>query len=750
MTFATPLLAAIAAGIAIPTLIILYFLKLRRRDMEVSSTLLWKKAIQDLQANAPFQKLRNNILLILQLLALAAALLALAQPELRHRGVSTARRIIMIDRSASMNSTDGDAKPGEASEPSKPAEGDAAAPVASSGDADSKPKTTRLAAAKKKALDLITSLKEPTLFDDKAEEAMVIAFDTSAVVVQTFTANKALLKEAIDKITPSDAPSSLAQAYDLARAYTGTKKFEDQVKEEVGGKPAGFVASGPTATLHIFSDGRLPDAEKIQTAPEDSVVYHAVGASDSPNIAITGLRAERSFDNPARVNIFIGLQSTDTVPRSVDAELMVDGEPQSLKSIKVAAATQPVGTESSKIDPVPGNQQPGEEKKKAVAARPHLVPGLGGVVFPIDRVAGGVATVRLLVSERDALATDNTAFLTIPPAKRLSAVLVTSGNLFIKSAIDGLSLSKFDIKTLEQFQAMLDKGETAQYDVMIFDRVLPTVTLPDKSKGLGLPPGRSLVIGAVPPPPLGLIDDGPGEADLIAAYEREHPALRMAALDKINVAKSRKTRIAPDTSVKKIAEFTKAGPAIVEVSDATLQAMVIPWDVADSDWAFDPGWVLFLAGSILHLSETQAGALSEGIRAGDTLTTRLPPGSEKIKLTPPEGAGEVVSLEQAPDGTVSFGPIVKTGMYTVSWEGQATALDVPDGATARRRIAVNLLDPYESDIGATSTLSLARDEVQSQNEKESDLTRRLWPYLLLGALGVMMLEWFIYNRKVAL
>src|SRR5215510_13222346 len=129
MTFLTPLIAGIAAAIAIPSLIILYFLKLRRRDMEVSSTLLWKKAIQDLQANAPFQKLRNNILLILQLLALIAALFAIAQPELRHRGISNARQIIMIDRSASMNATDGDAKPGEASMP-PPTAGDAPTPGA--------------------------------------------------------------------------------------------------------------------------------------------------------------------------------------------------------------------------------------------------------------------------------------------------------------------------------------------------------------------------------------------------------------------------------------------------------------------------------------------------------------------------------------------------------------------------------------------------------------------------------------------
>ena len=48
MSWLTPGLAAIAAAIAVPTLLILYFLKLRRRDVEVSSTLLWKRTVQDM------------------------------------------------------------------------------------------------------------------------------------------------------------------------------------------------------------------------------------------------------------------------------------------------------------------------------------------------------------------------------------------------------------------------------------------------------------------------------------------------------------------------------------------------------------------------------------------------------------------------------------------------------------------------------------------------------------------------------
>src|SRR3954467_14126129 len=100
MTWLTLPQALIAAGIAIPALVILYFLKLRRRDIEISTTLLWKKAIEDLQANAPFQRLRKNLLLFLQLLILGAALLALAQPTLKAQTLTGARHLILIDRSA--------------------------------------------------------------------------------------------------------------------------------------------------------------------------------------------------------------------------------------------------------------------------------------------------------------------------------------------------------------------------------------------------------------------------------------------------------------------------------------------------------------------------------------------------------------------------------------------------------------------------------------------------------------------------
>src|SRR5262249_3515298 len=126
--------AYIAAGIAVPSLIILYFLKLRRRDLEISTTLLWKKAIQDLQANAPFQTLRRDLLLVLQLLVLTGIILALGQPHIKGQNIVGTKHVILVDRSGSMAALDEDDGKGG--------------------------KMSRLAAAKKQAVAMVESLGE--------------------------------------------------------------------------------------------------------------------------------------------------------------------------------------------------------------------------------------------------------------------------------------------------------------------------------------------------------------------------------------------------------------------------------------------------------------------------------------------------------------------------------------------------------------------------------------------------------------
>ena len=63
----------------VPLLIfLLYFLKLRRVPLEVPSTYLWSRTVEDLHVNSLWQRLRNNLLLWLQLLAVGLLALSLS------------------------------------------------------------------------------------------------------------------------------------------------------------------------------------------------------------------------------------------------------------------------------------------------------------------------------------------------------------------------------------------------------------------------------------------------------------------------------------------------------------------------------------------------------------------------------------------------------------------------------------------------------------------------------------------------
>src|SRR5437867_7124046 len=104
----TPLgLAAWSALAGVPVgIIALYFLKPRRRPVQVPSTLLWRRSLEDLHVNSLFQRLRRNLLLFLQLLAIFLAMIALTGPRVRGTTGQGQRFVIAIDNSASMSATD--------------------------------------------------------------------------------------------------------------------------------------------------------------------------------------------------------------------------------------------------------------------------------------------------------------------------------------------------------------------------------------------------------------------------------------------------------------------------------------------------------------------------------------------------------------------------------------------------------------------------------------------------------------------
>jgi hypothetical protein len=177
MPFLAPL--ALLGLLFIPAVVAMYLLKLRRNEQVVPSTLLWQRLMADVEANAPWQRLRRSLLLLLQLLLVALLAVLAARPFLERPAGLARDLVLVIDTSASMAATD--------------------------------ISPNRLEAAKGLASDALRDLPA-------GGKVSVIAAGRTARVVVNGTSDLGRVRAAIDELQVSPATGDLADALRLANA----------------------------------------------------------------------------------------------------------------------------------------------------------------------------------------------------------------------------------------------------------------------------------------------------------------------------------------------------------------------------------------------------------------------------------------------------------------------------------------------------------------------------------------------------
>lgn len=257
-----------------PAIFLLYFLKLKRQPLEIPSTYLWKRTIEDLHVNSLWQKLRQNLLLFLQLLFLLLLILACFNPAWQTEQNSENRLILIVDNSASMSATD--------IEP------------------------TRLDDAKQRAKTLIDTM-------DSDDVAMIISTADRAKIEQAFTRDKKLLLRRLEAIQPTQRLSSLDEALQIADGLANPARSSWDATDEQAAAPQ-------PAALYIYSDGGF------RTVPATALghlkpTYFALGREDCRNVAITALEAARPLLNPDQVTVFARVQNYGTEAQVVSATL---------------------------------------------------------------------------------------------------------------------------------------------------------------------------------------------------------------------------------------------------------------------------------------------------------------------------------------------------------------------------------------------------------------------------------------------
>lgn len=662
MEWLTPLTALYAGLICVPLLLLLYFLKLKRREQIVSSTLLWKRAVQDLQVNAPFQKLRRNILLLLQLLALLALLLAIAGPILSLLASPASRYVLLIDRSASMSATD--------VEPS------------------------RLEVAKEQAKIFVESLRAGSFISltDKSDQTMVIAFDSSSKVMCNFTADKQQLIGAIESITPGDDISSLAEPIVVARAFAQSPGVEAEI-----------LSAEEPAQLVLFSDGQIRDLDQIVVG-EDELVFHCIGRS-SDNVAITAMQARRSYENPDEVSVFATVANYGDAPVARDVQLSINNNVRSVRSVTIPA------------------------RRNAVGASDANQPGRVAVDFSLSYAEAGVLEVRHLSgssgskSEPDHLVCDDAAWSILAPPKRLSVLLVTNGNTVLESALRACSLAQLDLHTPAEFDA-LDRAtmDIAQpYDFIVLDGYSPET----------LPKCRYLVFGR---PPDGIDVSVPRQIEnqILVDWRTKHPVLKYVNLMNLFAAKCYEMSLPRDADV--LAEFNET-PAIAVLRRNGSVFLLVGFDVLESNWPFEPGFVLFCYNAASFLGTQVGRDQQNNLQVGEPIVVDGL-GPETIALIDGPGISGL-EVKSSAAGSVRFPGTGRVGPYSLS---------VPDQQA--RIFAVNLLDPQESDVGPRREIMFSGQSVKAEEQALTRSNLPLWPFLVGLALILVCLEWLIYTRKV--
>ena len=91
--------------LAIPLIIVMYLLKQKYKEQEISSLYLWQKVLLESKSQEPWQKLRKNLLMFLQILAVVLLGLALGNPYHMGKG-EVSDYVLALDCSFSMQGTD--------------------------------------------------------------------------------------------------------------------------------------------------------------------------------------------------------------------------------------------------------------------------------------------------------------------------------------------------------------------------------------------------------------------------------------------------------------------------------------------------------------------------------------------------------------------------------------------------------------------------------------------------------------------
>ena len=672
-------------GVVPPLILSLYFLKLRRVPLEVPSTYLWTKTVEDMHVNSIWQRLRKNLLLWLQLLVVLILMIACLRPGCTGEELAGDRFIFLVDKSASMSAT------------------------------DTETGVTRLEEAKNQIYTLIDRMKP-------SDAAMVISFSDTEGVDQSYTKNKATLKRKVKSIEATQQGSDLNRALIAATGLANPGRTSDKFSNtDVQ------VADALAATMFIFSDGAIKNVSKYAPG-ELTTIYQPVGAvTPVSNIGITTFSVNDQLDTGGSVEAFVRLQNSGFEPKTVGVSLFIGDQLTDADTVTI-----------------PGREI--SEDNLSLGANGRLAdidqspPGGLSLKFDLTSVAAvleSAAPIRFKIDEPDEYLLDNEAFCVLNPARLTNILVVTDYNPALKLASSTDRLKKIANIEFAERKFLEDKeyqtnAALGVYDLVIFDQCSPKT----------MPACNTVFFAALPPG-----DDWKFTKDLeitpIIYTNSSHPVMFDVQMQSVSILNGQLIE-GPKGNTSLVESID--GPVVAIGPRSGFEDIVVGFPMIlyeedgdtpyNTDWHKKPSFPFFMQNIIRTLG---SGARFNSLRAnrpGNSVKIKPRYPYEEIDVKNPKGRKQ--SIKQQSNKTFVYNQAEETGIYSVSEKGSKEVDQL---------FAVNLLDRLESDIAVRDELKLGYEAIKGNPSREP-ARRDFWTLLAFFALAALTLEWIVYNRRV--
>lgn len=599
LTFLAPAAGLIAAGIALPALAVLYFLKLRRRPLRVSSTLLWSQATADLQVNAPFRMIRFSWLLVLQALVLACFLAALARPALDAGAQPGGTVLLVLDRSASMNALDG---------------------AASDDPASTSRERSRLDVAKTRAIELIDRLGSEA-------QAALIVFGARAEARTSLTRDRALLRAAVRAVTPTDEPGDPKAALALVAAMAARPEGEG---DEAAAPRVFFLSDG----------GDMTETGEAPAIAGGDIVFNRVGpAPEAPrdNLGIVSLAAKRDFQDPATVRAFARVLNTSDTPITTALAWRLDD---------ASIASTPLTVPARGTDGTPG------EATRTVDAQVGTSAVLSVSIARRDllEVDNGAAVVlRSPAPPKMVVVQPNTT------SGVADELVLDALSALGAGDVKPLSLGAYEALGAERVREL----DLVVFDRALPSALPPVASL---SLGATVPiPGLGLRVPDPGDPDGAPTLFAFWQRSHPVMRYVSLGAVAVARPLRLTLPDPQGAMAGASVVSSTVLASGRSGPLIALIEHAGLRRLVVAFELADSRWWQDPSFPLFMKNAVDYLTLGGDESAGQSTLTGQAASVRPAPGTTTVRVSGPETFERAVPSTGG--DRLSIGPISRAGVY---------------------------------------------------------------------------------------